>query len=166
GLLFPMEKLFEKYVEGWLRQQLQPPATLKPQAASQYLCAHNNARSFCLKPDFLIDTPEQRLVLDTKWKRVDAGRPEKNYDLSQADFYQLFAYGHKYRGQTGVPKLVLIYPYWSGLQEALPVFDYGDGMNLWVLPFDLDNERLLGADGAGIPLRHKALSRVAMELSA
>lgn len=166
SLLFPMERLFENYVEGWLRQHLQPIATFKPQAASQYLCAHNNARMFCLKPDLLIDTPEQRWILDTKWKRVDAGRPEKNYDLSQADFYQLFAYGHKYRGQTGVPTLVLIYPYWSGLQEALPVFDYGDGMNLWVLPFDLDDERLLNADCAGIPLRQKKSSHSRMELSA
>lgn len=166
SLLFPMEKLFESYVEGWLRQQLQPPAQLKPQAASQYLCAHNNARMFCLKPDLLIDTSEQRWILDTKWKRVDAGKPEKNYDLSQSDFYQLFAYGHNYRNGTGVPKLVLIYPYWSGLTEALPAFDYGQGMSLWVLPFDLENDRLLDADAAAIPLRHVGTTRAPTELSA
>lgn len=166
SMLFPMEKLFECYVEGWLRQQLQPTARLKPQSASQYLCGHDSARMFCLKPDLLIDTPAQRWILDTKWKRVDTSKPEKNYDLSQSDFYQLFAYGHKYRKAAGVPRLVLIYPFWSGLQEALPVFDYGEGMNLWVLPFDLDTERLLGADCAGLPLRQKESSRAPVELSA
>jgi 5-methylcytosine-specific restriction enzyme subunit McrC len=105
-----------------------------------------------LKPDLLIDMHEQRWILDAKWKRLDAGKPEKNYDLSQSDFYQLFAYGHKYRRDGTVPKMVLIYPYWSGLQQALPVFDYDGHMSLWVLPFDLDSDRLIGAEKAALPL--------------
>lgn len=156
SLLFPMEKLFERYVENWLRNQLQPTARLKAQSASQYLCGHDNARIFCLKPDLLIDTPEARWILDAKWKRVDMRKPTKNYDLSQSDFYQLFAYGHKYRKGADVPKMVLIYPHWSGLKEALPVFQYGGGMSLWVLPFDLENDCLLSASAAGIPLQEKA----------
>ena len=91
---------------------------------------------------------------------------EEAYDLSQGDFYQLFAYGHKYRNGTDVPKLVLIYPCWSGLEEALPVFDYGNGMNLWVLPFDLDKDRLQGAESAGIPLRQAGYSQTPLEMSA
>lgn len=166
SLLFPMEKLFECYVEGWLRQQLLPAARLTSQASREHLCAHNHGEMFRLKPDLLVDTSEQRWILDTKWKRVNAGKPEHRYDLSQGDFYQLFAYGHKYREQTGVPTLVLIYPYWSGLQEALPVFDYGDGMMLWVLPFDLDDERLLNAGCADLPLRQAVSSLTRMELSA
>lgn len=155
SLLFPMEKLFERYVENWLQKQLQPTARMESQSASQYLCVHENAWMFCLKPDLLIDTLECRWILDTKWKRVDMRSSKKNYDLSQSDFYQLFAYGHKYRKGIDVPKLVLIYPYWLGLQEALPVFQYGDGMSLWVLPFDLDNDRLVDADAAGIPLQNE-----------
>lgn len=154
SLLFPMEKLFECYVEGWLRQRLLHGAKLTSQASRHHLCRHDSGKMFCLKPDLLIDTPEQRWILDTKWKRIDAGKPENNYDLSQSDFYQLFAYGHKYR-RGEEPRLVLIYPYWSGLQKALPVFDYGKGMQLWVLPFDLDSDHLLDAESAGIPLRQE-----------
>jgi len=155
SLLFPMEKLFECYVEGWLRQRLLHGAKLTSQASRHHLCRHDSGNMFCLKPDLLIDTPEQRWILDTKWKRIDAGKPEKNYDLSQSDFYQLFAYGHKYRRGDEVPRLVLIYPYWSGLQNALPVFDYGKDMQLWVFPFDLDSDHLLDAESAGIPLRQE-----------
>ncbi|HGN0632159.1 TPA: McrC family protein [Pseudomonas aeruginosa] len=155
SLLFPMEKLFECYVEGWLRQRLLHGAKLASQASRHHLCGHDSGKMFCLKPDLLIDTPEQRWILDTKWKRIDAGKPEQNYDLSQSDFYQLFAYGHKYRRGDEVPGLVLIYPYWSGLQKALPVFDYGKGMQLWVLPFELDSGHLLDAESAGIPLRQE-----------
>lgn len=152
SLLFPMEKLFERYVEGWLRGQLLPGARLKPQAASKYLCEHDKAQIFRLRPDLLIDAGSQRWILDTKWKRLNAGQREKNYWLSQSDFYQLFAYGHKYRKEQGTPRLVLIYPYWSGLQQALPAFDYGDDLKLWVLPFDLARDLLLDADRPGLPV--------------
>jgi 5-methylcytosine-specific restriction enzyme subunit McrC len=154
SLLFPMEKLFECYVEGWLRQRLLHGAKLTSQASRHHLCRHDSGKMFCLKPDLLIDTPEHRWILDTKWKRIDAGKPDNNYGLSQSDFYQLFAYGHKYR-RGEEPRLVLIYPYWSGLQKALPVFDYGKGMQLWVFPFDLDSDHLLDAESAGIPLRQE-----------
>jgi len=166
SLLFPMEKLFECYVEGWLRKQLLPTAQLTSQASREYLCEHGKGRMFCLKPDLLIDYSKQRWILDTKWKRVDARKPEKNYDLSQSDFYQLFAYGHKYRNDTGAPKLVLIYPFWSGLTKALPAFDYGQGMSLWALPFDLENDRLLNADVAGIPLRNSCIDQVTEQVHA
>ena len=153
SLLFPMEKLFERYVAGRLQEQLLPGATLETQAASEHLCEHGKGRIFRLKPDLLIDAGSQRWILDTKWKRLDAGQREKNYWLSQSDFYQLFAYGHKYRLQQRAPTLVLIYPYWSGLQENLPAFDYGDDLRLWVLPFDLDNGLLLNAEKPGLPVQ-------------
>ena len=153
SLLFPMEKLFERYVAGRLQEQLLPGATLETQAASEHLCEHGKGRIFRLKPDLLIDAGSQRWILDTKWKRLDAGQREKNYWLSQSDFYQLFAYGHKYRLQQSAPTLVLIYPYWSGLKENLPAFDYGDDLKLWVLPFDLDNGLLLNAEKPGLPVQ-------------
>ncbi|MFV9683982.1 McrC family protein [Pseudomonas sp. NY15367] len=167
SLLFPMEKLFECYVEGWLRQRLLRGAKLTSQASRHHLCGHDSGKMFCLKPDLLIDTPERRWILDTKWKRIDAGKPEKNYDLSQSDFYQLFAYGHKYCNDTGIPTLVLIYPCWSGLRKALPVFDYGEGMKLWVLPFELDGEGcLVDAEAAGLALCSDRVSRNPLWLSA
>lgn len=147
SLLFPMERLFEKYVENWFRRHLPAGVRLTSQAARKHLCTHNEGKMFRLKPDLLIETSARRWILDTKWKRVHAAKSDTNYDLSQSDFYQLFAYGHKYHNHNGAPGLVLIYPYWAGLQKALPVFDYGDGLQLWVLPFDLDNECLAMCEG-------------------
>jgi len=59
----------------------------------------------------------QRWVLDTKWKRLDASDREHKYGLSQADFYQLFAYGQKYLGGKG--EMALIYPKWSRFPAPL-----------------------------------------------
>ncbi|WP_040259309.1 McrC family protein [Pseudomonas massiliensis] len=151
SLLFPMERLFENYVEQWLDSQLKPDAKLTKQAAGAVLCRHNEKGMFRLRPDILIDTPDQRWVMDTKWKRIDQRNAKQNYNLSQSDFYQLFAYGHKYQKGGQVPKLVLIYPYWAGFQHALPVFDYGGGMQLCALPFDLDKDCLLDADTVQVP---------------
>jgi len=88
----------------------------------------------------MITQGDKSWVLDTKWKRLDTGPDSKNYGLSQSDFYQLFAYGHKYLGGQG--DLVLIYPMRAAFQEALPVFEYSAGLRLWVVPFDLMQEVL------------------------
>ncbi|WP_085663221.1 McrC family protein [Pseudomonas sp. B5(2017)] len=153
SLLFPMERLFERYVQDWLQRNLIPEAKMTAQSRSKYLCEHDDRQMFCLRPDILIDLPAQRWILDTKWKRIDAGKHEKNYHLSQADFYQLFAYGHQYRTDEGVPNLFLVYPSWSGLQVGLPAFDYGRGLRLWVLPFDLEAGRLVVDERHCVPIQ-------------
>ena len=144
SLLFPMEKLFERYVEAWLRRSLPLEAKLTAQASSEYLCEHNHGRMFRLEPDLLVRQGSQCWVLDTKWKRLNAADRDKKYGLSQSDFYQLFAYGQKYLQGHG--ELVLIYPRREAFQQALPPFDFGGGLRLWVLPFDMDAERLLDSD--------------------
>ena len=95
-------------------------------------------------------------MLDTKWKMVNpsltdgdhAGRSD--HGLNQSDFYQLFAYGHKYLGGQG--DLLLIYPQTESFAGALPPFSFSDGLTLWVVPFDLDRD-VLDPAGAELPLR-------------
>ncbi|NAT16166.1 restriction endonuclease, partial [Pseudomonas syringae pv. actinidifoliorum] len=100
---------------------------------------------FQLRPDLMITQGEKSWVLDTKWKRLDSEMGRKNYGLSQADFYQLFAYGQKYLGGQG--DLVLIYPKRASFQEALPIFEFSEGLRLWVVPFDLELRRILAIVG-------------------
>ncbi|MGY1881783.1 McrC family protein [Pseudomonas reactans] len=160
SLLFPMEKLFERYVESWLRGSLLPGATLRSQARTEYLCQHENDSIFRLEPDFLIHQGGQQWVLDTKWKLIDAGKRDKNYGLSQTDFYQLFAYGRNYLKppQGG---LVLIYPSHSALTDALAPFDFDGGLRLQVLPFDLERCCLVEPELTSLPLlSSKSLSKL------
>ena len=144
SLLFPMEKLFERYVEAWLRRSLPSEAKLTAQAASEYLCEHNEERMFRLEPDLLVRNGGVSWVLDTKWKRLNSAEPGKNYGLTQSDFYQLFAYGQKYLSGQG--EMVLIYPRRRSFQQALPPFEFGENFRLWVLPFDMDAEFLVDSD--------------------
>lgn len=150
SLLFPMEKLFESYVAASLRDGLHPDATLRTQLAGQHLCTQGERPVFRLKPDLVVEHGSKRWVLDTKWKRLDSDLAGKNFGLSQADFYQMFAYGHKYLPGQG--DLVLIYPRRSRFREALPAFEYAPGLRLWVVPFDLEVGRLFCQDALGLPL--------------
>lgn len=146
SLLFPMEAVFEAYVEKHLARQLRGDFILKAQASSQHLVAHDDQRWFRLKPDLLVKLKQTtHLVLDTKWKLLDATKKNgrEKYQLSQADFYQLYAYGHHYLDRTG--DMVLIYPKTDAFTEPLPVFEFPKeaGMRLWVLPFCLRTRKLI-----------------------
>lgn len=144
SLLFPMEKLFERYVEGWLRRFLVPGARLTAQVSRHSLCLQDGRDMFRLEPDLLLERDQQAWVLDAKWKRLDGADRLSKYCLSQADFYQLFAYGQKYLAGRG--EMALIYPATAQFSKRLEPFDFSPELRLWVLPFDLDNDELLASE--------------------
>jgi 5-methylcytosine-specific restriction enzyme subunit McrC len=125
---------------------------LKTQARTHHLVRHLEQDWFQLKPDLLIQKEgDNQLVLDTKWKLIDEKKSngKEKYDLSQADFYQLYAYGHKYL--KGMRDVVLIYPKTDSFTGPLRVFDFSGDIQskfrLWVLPFCLDHKKLLVPEG-------------------
>jgi 5-methylcytosine-specific restriction enzyme subunit McrC len=144
SFLFPMEKLFEKYVAEILRRRLSPrQISVHTQLRTQYLA--EQPRAFQLKPDLVLTCGAERLsVMDTKWKLIDQraayddGSEDPKAGIAQGDMYQLFAYGHKYLGGKG--RLALIYPKWSGFTRPLPSFRLSDELTLDVLPFDLEKD--------------------------
>jgi DNA-binding transcriptional LysR family regulator len=60
SLLFPMEKLFEKYVAAWLRVRVKAGTQIRTPAASESLCSHADNDMLRLEPDVLISTGAQR----------------------------------------------------------------------------------------------------------
>lgn len=150
SMLFPMEKLFERYVAGVLVRQLSAGARLRTQPSSASLCTHLDADAFRLEPDLLIEQGSRKWVLDTKWKRLDGADRGNLYGLVQSDFYQLFAYGHKYLCGRG--EMALIYPRTAKFPAPLPPFEFGGGLSLRALPFDLESDRLIGDECIGLPL--------------
>jgi len=85
-------------------------------------------------------------VMDTKWKLLDYLDHRNKYGISQADMYQLYAYGHKYfekdKDSKTLKTLMLVYPKTDKFEKRLPVFEYEEGLKLDVVPFDL-NEGVL-----------------------
>lgn len=153
SLLFPMDALFETFVAKHLAKQLAPPFKLKTQARSHHLVQHLKQDWFQLRPDMLIRNGDANLlVLDTKWKLIDAMRSNarEKYQLSQSDFYQLYAYGQHYLDGQG--DVVLIYPKTDVFEQPLPVFFFpkAENLRLWVLPFCLSSRCLILPDSTQI----------------
>lgn len=128
ALLFDMNRLFESYVGNFIKKKL-PNAIL--QHRGKYLT--EKPRGFALKPDIFLRYKNQNYIADTKWKIV-----ESKDDISQADLYQLYAYGKKYN----CSKLYLIYPRISGVDQKAMKFRYENNMWLNVLYFDLEKGKL------------------------
>ena len=154
SLLFQAEKLFEDFI-AYLFKKYASSYTVSTQNTRYFLVDRHNGRSiFQLRPDIVIENDKTNLnydcvIIDTKWKAIDASRNDRQYLIDMKDMYQLYAYGQKYRlGQTKetgldvIPKLVLVYPYSEKFTKCLPEFVYDDikeniGLKLMVVPFDL-----------------------------
>lgn len=149
SLLYPMERIFEDYVAHCLRKNLEEiwgeGAKLKPQASKQSLVEdHAGSKIFNLRPDLMVMKDNQPVcVMDTKWKLIDASDRRNKYGISQADMYQLYAYGHKYLRDNHLKELMLIYPKTDKFQQHLPDFTYEDGLVLRVVPFDMELGQLI-----------------------
>lgn len=108
AILFPMEKVFESYVARKIRSAFSSDdIDVDIQATGLYL--FETPSRFALRPDILITTPEQKIILDTKWKYLKDD-PEKNYGIAQGDMYQMYAYAHRYSTDEQVPAVWLLYP--------------------------------------------------------
>lgn len=59
----------------------------------------------CIKPDIIVELPNQKIILDTKWKMLDGDMP------SDADLKQMFVYSE----QFNTISTYLIYPFVSNL---------------------------------------------------
>jgi 5-methylcytosine-specific restriction enzyme subunit McrC len=141
SLLFPMEKVFECFVEACLRRRLPRGATLRRQAATRFMSRQGERRLFQLRPDYVIEYEGVTWIVDAKWKLIDSADTANNYGLSQVDFYQLFAYGKRYLPGGG--QLVLVFPGSETFRMPLQTFDLEDGLVLDAVPLDLESGRLV-----------------------
>jgi len=146
SLLFPMEALFEAFVAARLSWQTVRPLFVRTQSRGHHLVRHRDQDWFRIVPDILIREGNRTLlVLDTKWKLLDAGLddPRQKYGLSERDFYQMLAYGLNYL-DGGRGDMALVYPRTDDFDRPLPPFLFSgvEGLRLWALPFCLRSKSL------------------------
>ncbi len=132
ALLFPMEEVFEDFVTAAVRRH-QRRFTVCAQGPKRHLATDGTCKPvFRLKPDIaLMDRQQVRFILDSKWKRLD--HSESNHGVSQADAYQLFAYGKRY----GCRRVVLLYPKSTMFRETLRFRFVDEDLALACFPFDV-----------------------------
>ncbi|MDA3887165.1 MAG: McrC family protein [Candidatus Delongbacteria bacterium] len=148
ALLFDMNRIFEDYVAWWLKRKLSDKYdTFQAQDKGHHLIESH--QKYKLKPDIVING---NIILDTKWKLIK--NVEK--DISQADLYQMYAYGKKYKNEDEKQnKLFLIYPMNEELDkdkkklEETHYYDNGKILPLEVLFFDCGADEKDGIKNIG-----------------
>lgn len=122
-----MNKLFEEFVISFIdrhRVEILPQhlqnCELLPQSsgAVRYLANNSdNHQVFQLKPDLVIrQNGSFPLLVDTKYKRLK--ECDRKLDISQADFYQMYAYAQRYDCRH----VLMIYPKVAGMSEFCEAF--------------------------------------------
>lgn len=92
-----------------------------------------------MRSDLVIHTDCKTIVADTKWKMINQHLSTKNYNISQADMYQLYAYGKKYQSDNGNVQLALIYPHSESFYTPMN-FKYEEDLPIGIIPYDFENE--------------------------
>ena len=123
ALLFDMNALFESYVGNFIKKKFSGTIL---QHSEKHLV--EDPKSFKLRPDIFL---KGKFIADTKWKIISS-----RDDISQADLYQLYAYGKKHE----CDKLHLIYPKIDDIRQKTMNFRYEDEMWLEILYFDLEKD--------------------------
>ncbi len=142
AILFPMERVFEDYI-GYLMKTYANGHEIKTQDKSYYLVSnHKDKQRFSIRPDIVAtnDDDKEQIIIDTKWKLIDESNEKFNYNISQSDMYQLYAYGKKYSLHNSFqyePKLVFIYPSNPNFLKPLEEFIYEGDLVMHVIPFNL-----------------------------
>ncbi|WP_108502760.1 McrC family protein [Paracoccus indicus] len=113
ALLFEMNVLFEAYVERMLSRALAGTGFRVSSQGGHRDCLYEGETGrFRTRPDLILRHGEKIiLIIDTKWKRIMPKIDDPKQGVSQADVYQLMAYGRLY----ACPNVVLLYPHHGDL---------------------------------------------------
>ncbi len=100
---------------------------------------------FRLNPDLLISKERKNHhILDTKRKLINLSDSDNNFNISQLDLYQLFAYGHKYL--NGYGDMMLIYPKHHQFEIPLECFYLSEELRLWAIPFCIETNKMVAGE--------------------
>jgi 5-methylcytosine-specific restriction enzyme subunit McrC len=120
-LLFEMNTLFEKYIGSVLKRMARHSdirVTLQGPRSHALFEIGSDKKRFMTKPDIVLQSKGKPvMIIDTKWKRLLGSIDDVKHGVSQADVYQMMAYGHVYQ----VEKLLLLYPHHQelGAEEGM-----------------------------------------------
>jgi len=130
SILYPMEKLFENYVEYWLiENELNVDEVFIPTIKETFV-----KNVFGILPDIVVKKDKVvKIVADAKWKIIN-----QSSSFSQSDFYQLFAYKHIYeKKHDNKIELRLYYPK-SFFLQGIKSYSYFDNSKIDVIPLDMN----------------------------
>lgn len=103
SMLFPMEKVFEEYMEYVLENSKQELGIKKINVngyIGDYLLENDKCKMINQQPDYLLEMSDMLIVCDAKWKLFDIKENEAkdcvSMNISSSDVYQILSYLNYY----------------------------------------------------------------------
>ena len=113
SFMFDMNKLFEEFIFEILKELSKEEEKIKELQAQKpqekLFDEKKGKNNFSMKPDIYFEYDKKKIILDTKYKKIDEVKPEYTSNkkgISQQDIYQMFAYSQYYKTE----KCILLYP--------------------------------------------------------
>lgn len=132
AFVFDMNALFEEFVAEFLKRNVGKMALGGGRRLARVRYQHRVGKlfgEFEMRPDLVLtDDAGDSFLVDTKYKTLDIA--QRHGGLSQADFYQMYAYGKA--GERSYADVILLYPATTRVQ---PTFHHG-ALRLHVRQFD------------------------------
>lgn len=112
SFVFDMNSLFEEFIFEFIKKNQikidENIENIKSQTSDKYVFKNNK---FNLKPDIIINKYNEKIIIDTKYKKLDK---EKSYFwVSSADIYQMLTYWMRYFWDYDInikKNIILLYP--------------------------------------------------------
>ncbi len=144
ALLFPLNKMFEDYIENLFKQS---NVDYHVQYSRYNLIFTGEKELFNTQMDFIITSKDKnrKLILDAKWKELDVY--DEKLGVDQTDLYQLHNYASIIRSkETENVSIALLYPQTSKFNQVKE-WTYFDGTQIYIIPVNVldtnKNQQLL-----------------------
>ena len=130
AILFEMNDVYERYITNLLKMNFDEYIVHSQHNKYKLLRNEKTDRDiFSLIPDIVVEVDnKERLVIDTKWKRVNKGI--NRHGVKREDLYQMYAYLTRYKD---VKASILLYP--SAHED-----DKDDFLESWYLENDKEKK--------------------------
>jgi len=145
ALLFPLNKMFEDYIENLFKQN---NVDYRVQYSPYNLIKKKEKELFNVQMDFIITSKDKsrKLILDAKWKELDMN--DEKLGVNQTDLYQLYNYASIIRSKESKNvSIALLYPQTSKFDKVIKEWTYFDGIQIYIIPVNIldtnENQQLL-----------------------
>lgn len=142
SLLFPLNEMFEDYIENILRDN---KIDYHSQFSKYNLISNGEKELFNTKMDFVVFKDNSAIIIDAKWKLLNTS--DEKIEVAQADLYQLLTYSEIIKNKMNIKNisLALLYPKTDKFNKTRN-WTYFNGTEISIVPVDVlnfDNNRSL-----------------------
>jgi len=144
AILFPMEKVFENYIEFVLNNSkviLQIDNILINGGKNEYLISNDDCQMARLQPDYLLkmQNKQQDIITDAKWKLLETKEIDNKdcstINISSGDIYQVFSYLHYYKANNTA---YIFVPNNQVIKPTTLTYNRSENKKLKIIPIDLE----------------------------